>query len=548
MKNKSILLISVFIFCISSEILFAQYDKVSVTNPVYSFLERAEAKGFLPNKSLALKPLMRYEIIEALKLIRKNENELSEFDLQILKKFEKYFEIIDEEKLVLFYSPHDSSQVFSKRIFDDNPKYVYHYDDSEHNLYIAPLIILEDILKVQNNSTDNVFYGNIGLRTFGTLGNLLGYNLQFTNGLVLTGNREILKLDKNISGNLKFMELNSDFDFVESGVNLKYKWLNISIAKEARQWGSGVMSSFYLSDDAQPFTAINIGVNFNIFSYLYTHGSLISYYPDSVRTGFNAVVPDRNLTMHRLSIKPEWGEFAVWEGIVYSKRGIDVNYLNPLSFYKSLEHYLRDRDNSLLGFDFTVRPVKNIELKGTFILDDIIYRRIGKNYWSNKTAWNAGILYSPKLPIDLGFEYSRIEPYTFSHFDILNNYTNDRHLLNSGMQPNSDQFAGIIRFWWGEKIPLKFKVAYIRHGENIYDENGKLIRNVGGDFNNARYINDSEFVYFLDGIRNDVIACEFNIGYEIFRDCYLKGTYNYYKSQLQPEYHLLRLSINYENF
>lgn len=548
MQNKLYLYFFVVICIFTYGKASAQYDNIPISNPVYSYLERAEARGYLENMSLALRPMMRYQIAEALKNIRKHQLELSKMELATLEKFERYFEIIPEEKLVLFYSKDDTLQVLSKRFFDDNPKYIYHYADSEHNLKILPLLTLENIIKIENSKSDNVFYGNLGIRANGTLGNMFGYYLQFTNGEVVTGNRDILKLDNHISTNVKFTDLNSDFDFSESGVNIKYKWFYAGISKESRKWGNGVLNSIYISDNAPPFTMLNLGVNFADFSYMFIHGSLLAYYRDSIKTGFNANFPNKYITMHRFSAKPDWGEFALWEGIIYSKRNVDLNYLNPLSFYKSLEHSLRDRDNSMIGFDFAVRPLSGLELKGGFILDDIIFGEIGKNFWGNKTAWNVGAWYVPQMPIDFGFEYSRIEPYTFTHFDYLNNYSNDDKLINFQMQPNSDQFATVVRFWWGQKLPASLKLSYTRHGENEYNEQGNMTRNVGGDFRYTVRPEDSRYSYFLDGKRNDAFAVNFSFGYELFRDFYIKMVYDYNKKELNSAYHLFRLSVNYENF
>jgi hypothetical protein len=44
--------------------------------------------------------------------------------------------------------------------------------------------------------------------------------------------------------------------------------------------------------------------------------------------------------------------------MIYS-RTLDLAYLSPLSFLKSLEHSLHDRDNAGMGFTAVVRPIKN---------------------------------------------------------------------------------------------------------------------------------------------------------------------------------------------
>jgi hypothetical protein len=62
--------------------------------------------------------------------------------------------------------------------------------------------------------------------------------------------------------------------------------------------------------------------------------------------------------MHSFTFLPSWGEFSFFETIIYS-RDLDIGYLSPLSFMKTLKEALHDRDNAGMGFTFVVRPIKN---------------------------------------------------------------------------------------------------------------------------------------------------------------------------------------------
>lgn len=527
---------------------YAQVENVPVANPVYSYLTRAESKGLLKHFSMSLLPLTRGEIEKALKSIRSQVDKLSASEIETLEKFEKYFGIINQEKLVVFYSDKDTTQVFSTRFFDDNPKYFYHYKDSANSVYVSPLASADFLVRNQEGKDGNVLLGNLGVRVSGTLSNCFGYYLQATNGSVFSGDKDIALLDPHISQNIKFTELRSDFDFAESSVAFQYNWFYASIGREIRRWGSGVNNSIYVSGNAPPFTVLNLGVKFKTFEYRFSHGGLLATYGDSVKAGFNAVVPQKYSVMHRFAVKPSWGEVGFWESIIYSKRNVDLEYLNPLSFFKSLEHALRDRDNSMMGLDLTVRPIKNIEVKGSFILDDIVFGDIGKNAWSNKYAWNFGAWYASDFAMDFGIEYSRIEPFTFSHFDSLNNYTNDNRLIGTELLPNSDEISGIIKYWWGAKYPIQLKLSYRRHGANEYDANGKLINNAGGDFNKVKMPTDSDRAYFLDGDLQKTLSASLSFGFELFRDFSAKFQYTYNNTTGVKDLHFIRLTFSYDDF
>lgn len=531
-----------------SSTAYSQVENVPVANPVYSYLTRAESKGLLKNFSMSMLPLTRGEVEKALKSIRSQVDKLSASEIETLEKFEKYFGIINQEKLVVFYSDKDTTQVFSTRFFNDNPKYFYHHKDSSSSVYISPLASADFLIRNQEGKDGNVLLGNIGMRVSGTLSNFVGYYLQATNGTVFSGDKQIALLDPHISQNIKFTELRSDFDFAESSVAFQYDWFYASIGRETRRWGAGVNNSIYVSGNAPPFTVFNLGVKFKTFEYRFSHGGLLATYSDSSKVGFNAVVPQKYSAMHRFAVKPSWGEIGFWESIVYSKRDIDMEYLNPLSFFKSLEHALRDRDNSMMGLDLTARPFKNVELKGSFILDDIIFGEIGKDFWSNKYAWNFGAWYASDFAMDFGLEYSRIEPYTFSHFDSLNAYTNDNRLIGTDLLPNSDELSGIVKYWWGAKYPIQFKIAYRRHGANEYDANGKMVNNVGGDFTKVKMPTDSDRAKFLDGDLQETLSASITFGFELFRDFSAKFQYTYNNTTGLNDLHFVRLTFSYDDF
>jgi len=74
---------------------------------------------------------------------------------------------------------------------------------------------------------------------------------------------------------------------------------------------------------------------------------------------------------------------------------------------------------------------------------------------------------------------------------------------------------------------LSARYDNIRHGNNIYDSNGILVRNVGGDaFQYFRW-GDSRRTYILDGIRDVSNKISFNLEYEFILGFYLGFQYDY---------------------
>lgn len=528
-----------------SYIAFSQVEHVHIYHPVYNFLLRLESKGFLENYSLADLPMQRNDIMQILAGV--DTNELSKSEIKTLDKFQKEFELIEHKNKVLISSPTDSSQVLLSPLFGEDEKFFYK-QTGKYAISIKPLANAE--MRIFNEfDRESAVLANAGTRIYGTLDSILGYQLQVTNGAFLQGDRELLEQDERLGQNIKFTVYDSDFDFTESHLRLQKDWFYAYIGREHRLIGSGINQRLLLSDASPPVDAFALGAKFKRFEYKYMHSSLLSLPLDSnIRTGIDSRFIDKNLVMHRASFRPSWGEISIWEQIIYTERGYDLAYLNPLSFFKSLEHALRDRDNSVMGFDFTVRPIKNLQLKGTYLLDDIIFSEIGNGFWSNKSAYNISAISSLPFGIDLGFEYTRNEPYVFTHFDNQMSLTNDGVLFAGYTPPNSENFSILIQKWWGNRFPIIINLNYLRHGQNI-TKNGDLIRNVGGDpLETLRRGIDSETVTFLDGNLREVFSADFDFTFEIVRGFNIQLIYRFEQVAGNDPSHFGRIGIRFDEF
>ena len=527
----------------------SQVEHVIALHPVYEFLSQMEIRGFTPHSSLTYLPLEKKQIVSMLNDIRKNENKLSSAEMSVLQHFEKEFEIIPRENTVLIYSDTDTNQIIFSGLISDREKFIYHYDDKKHNVNFLPLANFEAIFEKSDTASGSVTLGNLGFRLHGTLSALVGYNLQVTNGAKISGDRNIALENRKLKHNVKFSMLNSDFDFVESHIRFQYDWFYAIIGRENRHVGAGIMQSLFLSDNAPPMDGFSLGARFSNFEYRFDHFSMLAYaVNDSTQVGFTSIIPPKYLSMHTFSYRPSWGELSYIQSITYSGRAAELAYLTPLSFSKSLEHSLHDRDKTMMGFFGTVRPIRNLQLKGGWMLEDIIISRIGTGYWSNKTAWNIGASFALPFSASIGAEYTRVEPYMFTHFNYQNNRTNDGVLIGTYLFPNSDEKAMLIRWFWGGRYPIILKLGYIRHGENITDSSGKIIRNVGGD---PRYCmqlpRDSEKVSFLDGNLRENLFAQLSGGIELFRGFNLKATYSLL-SESDKLKHNFYISINFSDF
>ncbi len=503
--------------------VYAQVENVQVAHPVYIFLQRAESIGLLEHLSLSSLPLQKMEIQEFLRLINNKREYLSNSDVKLLEKYLIEFEIVSREKTVLFSSPSDSSFVLSKDLFSGKEKFFYYYSYDSTRVLVSPLGMLDNMFSLRNGEKSII--GTLGVRFNGSIDNRMGFNLQATNGRLFSGSRELAAADKYYAKSIKFTKLNDDIDFSESHVNYRNRWFFASIARETKLEGAGLQQRIFIADLAPAFDALTLAAKFSNFEYSFIHGSLIGE-PTQSSIGAFAEIPPKYMAYHKIAVRPSWGEVAFVEQVIYSNRNTDLAYLNPIGFLKSIEHALHDRDNSLMGLFYTVRPVSRLQIKGSYLLDDIIFEKVGTGYWSNKMAYNFSVEYASLYNLDIGFEYARVEPYTFSHFNRQNTVSHDGKLIGSILLPNSDRYLLSVKYWWGQRYPIELGISYTRHGANVF-EGDSLIYNAGGDpFQTRRWFDPME-ISFLSGKVERNFSASISMGYEILSNFYVLGYFRH---------------------
>jgi len=368
-----------------------------------------------------------------------------------------------------------------------------------------------------------------GVRLRGSVRSLFGFSATATNGTII-GSEEVARDDPRYGASFKFGQVaqNRDIDFGSGHARFDVDGAAIGIGREKVRLGAGEASTLLFGADLPSNTDwIRIGFNVGSLRYTHLHAALLGDAESGgIDVGPFADIPTKYLAAHLLSIGPVAGiRLSVGEAVIYGGRPIEIGYLNPLNFLKSQEHYLRDRDNSLLYAAVRVWPLRRLELDGELILDDLVFSRIGSGYWGNKTAWRIGIRATgvPVSSVDVRAEYTRLEPYVYTHFSAANAYLHDGVLpAAGGNQPNSHTVRGEIAWRPLPRFHATVSLGLTEHGANVVADTG-VVRNVGGDVREGfRSEVSADTVTFLDGVfeqsRTAVIAIE----YELLRNVYLR--------------------------
>lgn len=366
-----------------------------------------------------------------------------------------------------------------------------------------------------------------GVRLRGTVGPA-GFSAVATNGTIL-GNDTVVRTDPRFGRSFKFgqIAINRDVDFGSGHLRLAFDGLGFGIARESVRLGAGDASSLLLGADLPSYTDwLRVGAQIGPFSYTHIHAALLAE-PETGFRGAFSEIPSKFVAAHLLTLSDVGPiRISVGESVIYADRGFEIGYLNPFNFLKSQEHFLRDRDNSMLYGALSVTPTDGLALEGDLLIDDLIFGNIGTGAWGNKTAWRAA-LRSTGLgleTVDALLEYTRVEPYTYSHFRNLNAYRHDgAALAASGLSPNSDLLRVGAAWYPRPWLAVRADVERLRHGANPIDSvTGDVVRNVGGDIGRGFDSLSATTVTFLDGAMEREMRIAVGVDAELFRNVYLR--------------------------
>ena len=126
--------------------------------------------------------------------------------------------------------------------------------------------------------------------------------------------------------------------------------------------------------------------------------------------------------------------FSFGNSIIYAEQNIQAAYLIPIAFYKSLDHLLTkgiasQNQNSQLFASLSIRPVKHLQIYGSFYIDEFNFSRLNpSNAESNPMSYLVGFNWSgwPIRGLSLKGEFVRTNIACYTHsIDALTWATND---------------------------------------------------------------------------------------------------------------------------
>ncbi len=221
------------------------------------------------------------------------------------------------------------------------------------------------------------------------------------------------------------------YDYPVAEAYLSYTptdFLNIQFGHGRNFIGDGYRSLFQ-SDVASPYPYLKLNAKFWKIKYTSTWMWLRDVRPE-------VVVDDAFLPKYMANHYLSWNvskrlNIGLFESVMWADtngRGFDINYLNPIIFFRAIEFQTgQGAGNAILGLSAKYKWNNKVNLYGQFILDEFSLSDVtaGNKSWKNKFGFQLGAKYFNAFKIDnllLQAEYNQVRPYTYSHNTIVLNY------------------------------------------------------------------------------------------------------------------------------
>lgn len=492
-----ILLLGLFVINPSSHVR-SQPVQLPLNHWIYSFLERLELRGALPSQYYRSLPLYRTEIADLIRSaderVRSGSVTLSQTEIDLLEKAKG--EMVNELE--------------GKGVSINQKEYEHHLLRwREENSYLFfDGYFMEDAHAEKKNyqkTLKNYYHTTGGGIIRGVVVGKVGFYLDFSNTLIKGENISQENFMASRGFPITISGRNSYSSQTHAYFTYHGKWGGVMVGRDDLNWGPGYRNNLSLSTNGSVFDQVRLNFIFKRFKFTSVSGTL------------HSDIAQKNIAAHRIEVRITRSLLiGANETVIYGRRGWKLIYVNPIMPYHIAEAHAGDKDNNTLSADFQFQLKYSLKIYGELFIDDFSLSENWIRYYGNKFAFVIGGFYANpfKLPdTDIRIEYTRLEPYVYTHNDPINTYTNYNQILGSPLGPNSES----IYVEAAHRINRPFKIL----GSYELRRHGK------GDINTPHRYEDGTRKYFLKGTVEALHIYRGGFSYELYRDLYISLDYQH---------------------
>ncbi|MBL7776019.1 MAG: hypothetical protein JNK89_08455, partial [Saprospiraceae bacterium] len=233
---------------------------------------------------------------------------------------------------------------------------------------------------------------------------------------------------KNFESEIFQVRQGYDFNLAQAGIGIQAtRHISVELGHGQHFIGNGYRSLFLSGVGNYTFY---LKFNTRVWRLHYQNLFLeLSPISTAVPRPQNSLLPKKYIAAHYLNVKitPRLA-FGFFEATVFNRsRQFELQYLNPVILYRSVEGAIGSPDNVLIGLDGRWNFLSRFQLYGQLLIDEFLlsalYKPEQKGWWGNKFGAQLGLKYLDAFGIDhfdLQVEFNSVRPYTYSSFDSLN--------------------------------------------------------------------------------------------------------------------------------
>ena len=322
----------------------------------------------------------------------------------------------------------------------------------------------EDQSYTYNNTRALIFQGGLGKKLnfytvfYESQGSFAGYFNRYARSIRPDGGNPAIVPGRGIAAESRA----GDFDYPIAEAYLSFtpsKYFNLQFGHGKNFIGDGYRS-LILSDNASPYPFFKINTTFWKFKYTNTWMSLRDVRPEVVGDGsFRTKYMANHYLSFNVSKRLNIGLFenVIWEND--NDRGFDLNYLNPVIFYRAIEFSTGSRGgNALIGLSGKYKFSDQFNAYAQVIIDEFSTGAITGNSksYKNKQGVQLGLKYFNAFNIpdlQLQVEFNQVRPYVYSNNEIILNYGHNNQSMAHLWGANFREFIAIARYenarWYG---------------------------------------------------------------------------------------------------
>lgn len=387
-----------------------------------------------------------------------------------------------------YLTPEEREQYKSRKPiwkrFYTSPANLYEVHIKDFDLIINPVV--QYVLSKESDNDQSLFLNTRGLTLRGNIAKKIGFFAYVTDNQ----ERDPAYVQQFITdrkavpgaGFFKSFKDPGGVDYFDARGYITFnvaKYIDVVFGYDKNFIGNGHRSLF-LSD----FGNNNLFLKLNTRIWKFNYQNLFMELQNADSRLGDRLIGKKYAAMHHLDVNiTKWLNVGLFEGVIFGRPNrFDFAYLNPVIFYRSIEHQNGSFDNAVAGLDFKINAAKKFQAYGQLLLDEFNLSEVkaGNGWWANKVGFQLGAKYIDAFGIknlDLQVEHNRVRPFTYSHNDSVANYTNFNQPLAHPLMANFKELIGIARYQPAPKWMLQAKaIAYqqgkdssaVSYGSNIF--------------------------------------------------------------------------------